>query len=87
MLGNHLQQTGFWDHAVEYYLKGLEIDDLEEELYQNLMICYQKLGHQAKAIEIYQRCQTTMLSILGIEPSSKTRNIYNSISPAQMKAQ
>jgi LuxR family maltose regulon positive regulatory protein len=80
-VGDWLQQKKEWDRAAEYYLKALEVDDLSEEFYQNLMICYHRLGKKAEAISLYQRCRKTLWSVLGIEPSRKTEEIYQALFP------
>ncbi len=78
-LGSHWQKSKEWEKAVECYLRGLEIDDLAEELYQELMACYQCMGRHAEVISIYQRCRKTLNAALGIEPSPRTEEIYRSI--------
>jgi DNA-binding SARP family transcriptional activator len=78
-LGSHWQRSKEWEKAIESYLRGLEIDDLAEELYRELMACYQCLGRRAEALSIYQRCRKTLSATLGIEPSPHTEEIYRSI--------
>jgi LuxR family maltose regulon positive regulatory protein len=68
-----------WEKAVEYYQRVIEIDDLTEDFYQNLLLCYQQLGQKAEAIKVYKRCCKVFSAVLGIEPSSKTVVIYNSL--------
>ncbi|MCX5914108.1 MAG: BTAD domain-containing putative transcriptional regulator [Deltaproteobacteria bacterium] len=70
-------RLGQWEKAAEYYQKGLEINDLIEEFYQNLMDCYLHLGKKAEALAVFQRCTRTLSAALGIEPSAKTRAMYN----------
>jgi LuxR family maltose regulon positive regulatory protein len=77
--GNYLQKSGQWEKAVEYYLRAIEIDDLTEDFYQNLMLCYQQLDQKAEAIKVYKRCCKVFSAVLGIEPSSKTVAIYKSL--------
>ena len=78
-LAHHWGEVGEWEKAVEYYEKGLEVNDLIEELYQQLMTCYQRLGRKAEALAVYHRCRKTLHAALGIEPSPKTEAIYRSI--------
>jgi LuxR family maltose regulon positive regulatory protein len=78
-LGNHLQKIGQWESAIQNYQKALEVDQLAEEFYQHLMICYRHLGQNAKAIEAYKRCKKMLSSVLGIEPSPKTEAIYRTL--------
>jgi DNA-binding SARP family transcriptional activator len=79
-LGRYWAETKQYDKAIECFQKGLEIDDLCEEFYQQLMICYHKLGRKAEAVTTYRRCHTRIAAVLNITPSSKTEEIYNSVS-------
>jgi DNA-binding SARP family transcriptional activator len=78
-LGDHLENNNRCEKAVYYYKKALEVDNLAEEFYQRLMVCYQHLGQQAEAVRVYKRCRDVLSATLGIEPSSKTVAIYQEI--------
>ena len=78
-LGQFYQQAGEYEKAVGWYLIGLETEDLAEEFYQQLMLCYEKLGNKAEAAKIYNRCSRMLSSLLGIEPSPKTKAIYKEL--------
>jgi len=78
-LSQYWQESGQWGKALDCYFRGLEIDDLAEELYQGLMVCYLNLGQKAKALSVYNRCKKIISSTLGIETSPKTEAIYKSI--------
>jgi LuxR family maltose regulon positive regulatory protein len=82
----YLEQTGQCEKAVEYYQRALEIDNLTEEFYQQLMFCYQHLDQQAEAMKVYKRCRKVLSAVLGIEPSSKTEAMYKKIA-SDVKAQ
>jgi two-component SAPR family response regulator len=75
-LGDSLQKTGQWEKALEYYQKGLQVDDLAEEFYQGLMICHQHLGAISEAVKTYRNCQKVLSAVLGVEPSPITEKIY-----------
>ncbi len=77
--GRYHEAAGQWKKAVEYYLKGLDTDDLAEEFYQRLMVCYQKLGNNAEAVRTYSHCRSLLRAHLGIEPSAGTEAIYSSV--------
>ena len=77
--GEWLKRNGQLEKAVEYYQKGLEIDELIEEFYRELMICYRQLGRNADAIQVYRRCRKLFSLKLGIEPSAQTKTIYEAI--------
>ena len=78
-LGQHWLQLGNGEKAIECYQRGLDVDDLAEEFYQGLMLCYQRLNRETEARAVYHRCRKTLSSALGIEPSAKTEAIYESI--------
>ena len=78
-LGDYLQKAGQCEKAVENYQRALEVDELAEEFYQGLMICYRRLGQNAKGIEVYRRCKRILSSVLGIEPSPKTEAIFKDL--------
>jgi DNA-binding SARP family transcriptional activator len=78
-LGGYFQHTGQWQKAIACYEKAIEIDDLAEEVYQRLMLCYQRFDRVAKAISVYRRLVKTLSSVLGIEPSPRTESIYREL--------
>ena len=78
-LGDYLENSNQCEKAVYYYKKALEVDNLAEEFYQRLIVCYQYLGQHAEAMRVYKRCRGVLSATLGIEPSSKTEAIYKSL--------
>jgi len=83
MLGESSERDGKLRNAVEYYQKGLDADDLAEELYRRLMLCYQKLGRKADAVKTYERCRRTLAAGLGVEPSEETERAYAALRTGQ----
>jgi ATP/maltotriose-dependent transcriptional regulator MalT/DNA-binding SARP family transcriptional activator len=77
--GLYLEESAQWRKAVETFQRGLETDDLAEEFYQHLIVCYQKLGQKAEAIRVYDSCRAVLSSALGIDPSQKTEALYSSL--------
>jgi len=78
-LAHYYAEKGEWRKAAEYYERGLEADNLAEELYQRLMVTYYNLGLRGEAISVYQRCKEALSAIEGAEPSLKTQAIYTKI--------
>ena len=78
-IGLYWEHAGDLNKAANCYKKGLEVDDLAEEFYQRLIICYQRLGRRAEALAAYNRCKNTLLAVLGVEPSVETEAIYKSL--------
>lgn len=73
------ERLGRWEDAIEYYQKGLEIDEYSERIYQLLMLCYGRLGRKAEAVRLFERCFRIFSTHLGVEPSRKTKEIYTEI--------
>ncbi|MEW6585268.1 MAG: BTAD domain-containing putative transcriptional regulator [Nitrospirota bacterium] len=78
-MGEHLEDHGECKKAVGYYERALEVDDLAEEFYQQLMICYSRLGQSNEARATYRRCRKILVAVLGVEPSSRTEALYKTI--------
>jgi DNA-binding SARP family transcriptional activator len=78
-VGCSLEQTEQWEQAIVLYRKGLEVDNLAEELYRRLMACYGSLGETVKAAQVYRRLKTALSSILEVEPSPKTETLYRNL--------
>jgi DNA-binding SARP family transcriptional activator len=78
-VGRHYEEIGQWERAVEYYRRGLDADNLAEELYRRLIVCFQKLDNKAEAVKTYNRCRKLFKEHLDIEPSSETEALYLSI--------
>jgi LuxR family transcriptional regulator, maltose regulon positive regulatory protein len=76
--GRELSDAGEFDAAIALFEKGLNADPLAEELYRNLMLCYQALDRRAEAIGVYRRCERT-LAALGMPPAPKTVALYQSL--------
>jgi two-component SAPR family response regulator len=78
-LGYHWEQEKKFEKAADFYQSALRVDDLTEEFYQHLMLCYIKLGRKTEAVKTYQRCCSLFKANFGIEPSPETTAIYKSI--------
>ncbi len=74
--GQLLMAEGDCECAITLYTKVLEIDDLNEEFYINLMRCQISLGRVAEAMQVYQRCKQTLNETLGIDPSREVTALY-----------
>jgi DNA-binding SARP family transcriptional activator len=77
--GRSAEQSGQWEKAAEYYMKGIETDELAEVFYQRLVVCHRQLGNNAEAARTYRRCRAVLRDNLGIEPSRQTEAIYASL--------
>jgi LuxR family maltose regulon positive regulatory protein len=75
-IAEHLSDAGKWKEALNYYLRGIEADNLAEEFYQGAMRCYVQLGRCAEGLAIYRGLQRTLSIILGINPSPASQALY-----------
>ena len=78
-LGQCYEDGDRWEEAVSCYGKGIEADDLAEELYRRLMVCHIRQGREAEALSVYRGCRKTLSSVLGVNPSAETRKLAESI--------
>lgn len=78
-LGDHWCQSKQWGKALECYQKGMEADDLAEEFCRGAMVCYQNLGLEANALSLYNRFEKRLKTVLGIEPSPKTKALRDAL--------
>ena len=73
------EENGRWAAAIRFYLRGLEVEPLAEELYQRLMLCYRNSERRAEALAIYQRCRANLSAGLELAPSPLTEELRASI--------
>jgi ATP/maltotriose-dependent transcriptional regulator MalT/DNA-binding SARP family transcriptional activator len=87
-VGHEWEAAGEWQRAAEWYERGLEVDDLAEELYQRLIAGYERLGRRADAVVTYERCRRRLRDVLGVAPSAETERLHRSArgSPAAARA-
>lgn len=78
-LGTLYEHEQKYGKAIACYEKGLEVDNLEEKFYQRLMLCHHHRGHKMDCVKTYQRCQESLATTLGVEPSSETQKLYEKI--------
>ncbi|RJQ79667.1 MAG: hypothetical protein C4519_10870, partial [Desulfobacteraceae bacterium] len=79
-LGGQYEERGVFDKAIECYQKGLEIDNLAEELYYRIMKCYASAGRKAEAIAVYMRCKRVLRAVLGVDPAPGTETLFKALS-------
>ena len=77
--GTYWEASQQWEEAIEAYQRALDVDNLVEEFYQHLMVCYQAEGQTAEAVKTYQRCRSALSANLAIAASPKTEAIYRDI--------
>ena len=65
-----------WSELVEYGHRALEIDPLHEPFYQALLRAHRQLGHRSEIIRAWRLCRRRLREALGIEPTARTRNLF-----------
>lgn len=75
----YYQNQNKWPEAINFYLKGLEVDNLSEDLYRGLMKSYHNTGLCSEALSTYNRCKNSLKSELEVDPSPKTTAIWKDI--------
>ena len=70
---------GAWAAAAELYARGIETEDLAEELYQGLMRCHRALGRPAEGLAVYRRLRQILSVVLSIAPTAESDALYRSL--------
>lgn len=78
-LVSHLEEARRCGAVIEWCERGLEVEELAEELYQRQMLCYKGLGRRAEALSVYERCRKTLAAALGVTPSPQTEAIHREL--------
>ncbi len=73
------EKRGLWQEAAGVYHVGIEVNGLAEDFHRGLMMCYRELGDHGAAVQAYRRCSELLLRRLGVQPSSKTLALYQSV--------
>jgi DNA-binding SARP family transcriptional activator len=81
-LGRRLQAAGRLHEAAGLYERALELDNLAEDLYRQLIVCQRELGERAAALQTYRRCKELLSVVLGTRPSPETEAVRRSLDAA-----
>lgn len=74
--GAVLERRGDWAAAIDLYERALAREVLAEPLYRALMRAHLQRGERAEALRAYRRCRDLLASVLGTEPNSATRALF-----------
>ena len=78
-LGRYWEGRQDGEKAIRCYERGLEMDDLAEELYRRIMAIYRDQGRFAEGISVYNRCREVLRARHGIDPSEDTEELHRSL--------
>ena len=70
---------GQHEEALEYYRRGLEIDDLDEAFYRGAMRCALALGRPAEGIAVHRRLERMLATQLGVAPSAESKALLRQL--------
>jgi LuxR family maltose regulon positive regulatory protein len=73
------ESQGLWQEAADVYRVGIEVDSLVEGFHRGLIMCHRELGEHGAAVQAYRRCSELLLKMLGVQPSSKTLELYRRV--------
>jgi LuxR family maltose regulon positive regulatory protein len=73
------ESHGLWQEAADVYRVGIEVDSLTEEFHRGLITCHRELGEHGAAVQAYRRCSELLVKVLGVQPSSKTLELYRRV--------
>jgi DNA-binding SARP family transcriptional activator len=79
VIGQHLEAAAQWEEAAALYRRGLEMDNLAEELYRRLILCLQAKGERAEALRVYRSCRDMLSVVLGVQPTPETQTLYRDL--------
>jgi DNA-binding SARP family transcriptional activator len=78
-LTDHHLERGDYDQAQAYGWRQLELDDLREAAYRQLMIGLTRSGQRTAALAQYEICRRRLADELGVEPTAETTALYERI--------
>lgn len=78
-LTDHALQTGSLAEARDHARRQLEIDNLRESAYRQLMTALAVSDQRSEALGQYETCRRLLRDELGVEPSQPTRALYERI--------
>src|SRR5574341_398441 len=78
-LANEYEHRGNFQAARCYALHQLELDPWREEAHYQIMQVLALEGERSAALAQYENCKKVLAEELGVEPSAKTRELYEQI--------
>jgi len=85
ILANEYERQGDFQTALRYASWQIELDPWREEAHCQVMRLLALDGQRSAALAQYENCRKVLAEELGIEPSLKTRDLYEQIRSGQLK--
>jgi DNA-binding SARP family transcriptional activator len=76
------EEAGMPGAAADCLLRFVEVDELCEPLYRQLMLCYQRSGAPVEAVAVYERLRTILSARQKLMPSPETQALYATLRAA-----
>ncbi len=76
-LSHYWFDTGDVTAAIEGWKKIIARDAWREDVYRQLMICFNRIGQRGRALQCYETCRHALRQQLGVEPEAETVALYN----------
>jgi ATP/maltotriose-dependent transcriptional regulator MalT/DNA-binding SARP family transcriptional activator len=76
------EEAGMPAAAADCLLRFVEVDELSEPLYRQLMLCYQRSGAPVEAVAVYERLRTILSARQKLMPSPETQALYATLKAA-----
>jgi DNA-binding SARP family transcriptional activator len=78
-LGGYYEETGDYARAAEYARRLIVLESWRESFHRLLMRNLAQAGQRKAALAQYERCRQQLAKELGIEPSARTRRLYEQL--------
>lgn len=72
-------ERGQWEAVIQVCRQILARDDCWESAYRMMMIAYARQGNRTQVVRTYQRCAARLQAELGVEPSSATTHLLDTL--------
>jgi two-component SAPR family response regulator len=84
-VGRYMEKHGYWEQAMRYYRKGVDVDDLVEVFYQRLMACCLATRLLSEGLSVYRRCCRVLSITLGLQPEPETESLHRLLRDARLE--
>ena len=78
-VGLHLEATGEWQKATDWYATAVRVDPCAEDASRRLMIACHRLGRAAEVEAAYRHCRKALAARLGVTPSAETQILLRTL--------
>ncbi len=84
-LAIHFNNRGFYEKAIPFARRQIEIESLREDGYRQLMIALASSGRQTEAVSLFNSLHSRLERELGITPDGETLALHQSITSGKLE--